>query len=394
VREMLGIWPTLPIVISDLADAPSLEEGADNIDAALEHHDRVHRISLWSVPSSLFERFTTAMLEPFPELTSLALCSSDESALVLPDTFLGGSAPRLHTLYFNNIAFPALGMLLTPLLDLVHLYVWDIPDSSYISPDAIVACISTMTRLQSLHLGFSSPLSRPDSTGRRHPPARTVLPALFRFEYKGVSEYLENFVAQINAPLLRVVRITFFNQIIFDISQVSRFMEHTKNLKAFNHADIVFSSHSVEVKLYLRSGTIDRTILSMGISCGVSDWQLSALAQICGPSSPCLSTLERLDIREDQHSPPHWQDDIENSQWVELLHPFSTIKSLYISKGLAPRVTLPLAEPAGESITELLLPVLQNLFLEGPPSMGRFQDALAELVAARQLSGNPLVIHR
>jgi hypothetical protein len=158
--------PTLPIVISDLADAPSLEEGADNIDAALEHNDRVYRVSLWSVPSSLFERFTMAMLEPFPGLTSLlALRSSDESALVLPDTFLRGSTARLQSLYFNNFAFPKLGMLLTSLLDLVHLYVWDIPDSSYISPDAIVACISTMIRPQSLHLGFRSPLSWPHITG-------------------------------------------------------------------------------------------------------------------------------------------------------------------------------------------------------------------------------------
>lgn len=102
VRQMLDIWPTLPIVISDLADAASLEEGADNISAALEHHDRVRRISLWSVPSFLFERFTAAMLKPFPELTSLALRSSDESPSVLPNAFLGRSAPQLRSMYLNE----------------------------------------------------------------------------------------------------------------------------------------------------------------------------------------------------------------------------------------------------------------------------------------------------
>jgi hypothetical protein len=54
---------------------------------------------------------------------------------------------------------------------------------------------------------------------------------------------------------------------------------------------------------------------------------------------------------------------------------------------------LPFPESAGNSMTEVLLPVLQNLFLEGQPSMGRFRDALAKLVAARQLSGKALVIN-
>lgn len=241
---MLDIWPTLPIVISDLADATSLERGADNISAALERRDRVSRISLWNVPNILFGRFTAAMLEPFPQLTSLALRSGDESALVLPNSFLGRSAPSLRSIYLNNIiAFPAMRRLLVSLVNLVHLYVWDIPPSSYISPVEMASCLAAITRLESLHLGFRSPRSPSGRSGRRSPPTRTTLPALIRLEFHGASEYLEDMVARINAPLVRIVRLKFFNQLIFNISQLPQFVDHANHFKTLNQCTCgLFSS--------------------------------------------------------------------------------------------------------------------------------------------------------
>lgn len=392
VRQMLGIWPTLPIVISDLADATSLEEGADNISAALKHHDRVSRISLWSVPNFLFGRFAAAMLQPFPELTSLALRSSDGTTFVLPNSFLGGSAPRLRSIYLNNIAFPALRRLLVSLVNLVHLHVWDNPPSSYISPEAMIPCLVAMTRLESLHVGFRSPRSPSGGPGRRPPPTRTILPALSHFEFHGGCEYLEDIVARINAPLVRIVRLKLFNQIIFNISQLPQFIDHADRFKALNHANIVMSRHSVEVKLLSQPGTADRTILVMGVSCGVSDWQLSSLAQVCGSCSSYLSTVEHLDICEDQYSRPHWQDDIESAQWIELLHPFAAVKNLFFSVELALRVTPPLVEFTEERVTEVL-PALRDLFVEGLQSTGHIQEALGKFTTSRQISGFPVAVH-
>jgi hypothetical protein len=391
---MLDIWPTLPIAISDLADATSLEEGANNIHAALKHHDRVCRLSLWSVPNSLFERFTVAMVEPFPELISLALRPSGESALVLPDAFLGGSAPRLRCLYFNSIGFPGLTKLLVSLVDLTHLFIWDIPHSSYLSPETIVTCLSTMTRLESLFLGFHSPLSQPDRAGRRPPVAHTVLPHLSQLEYNGVSEYLEDFLARIDTPQLCIIRIRFFNQIIFNISQLPQFTNHADSFKILNCANIVFSRQYVEIRLSSQPETlaVNRTILTMGLKCGVSDWQLSSLAQVCSSSLSHLSTLERLDICEDQYSRPHWQDDIEHAQWIETLHPFIAARSLYVSEELEPHVIPPLAGLFGERIREVL-PALQNLFLRNIQPVGRIREALDQCVTARKISGYPVAIH-
>ena len=67
----------------------------------------------------------------------------------------------------------------------------------------MVRCLSTLTRLKTLKLGFKSPLSRPARETRRlHTPTRSILLALTIFWFQGVSEYLQDLVARIDAPLL------------------------------------------------------------------------------------------------------------------------------------------------------------------------------------------------
>jgi hypothetical protein len=92
---MLDIWPALPIIIWNGFYRDWPVEGADNIIAALECKERVYQINLGDFPSWLWESFTAAMQGPVSSLTSLLLWSNDESAPVLPDSFLSKSAPRL-----------------------------------------------------------------------------------------------------------------------------------------------------------------------------------------------------------------------------------------------------------------------------------------------------------
>ena len=165
VREMLDIWPTLPIDIwynynnTTLATAASTgNSGNNNIIIMLKHHDCICKISLCGVPSSQFERLARATQnsELFLALTLLVLQSKPELVLgVLPDSFLGGSAPHLRTLRLDNVAFLALLKLLWSAAgDLVHLYLWGIPDARYVSPEVMASCLSTLTKLESLRLGF------------------------------------------------------------------------------------------------------------------------------------------------------------------------------------------------------------------------------------------------
>ncbi len=157
VRNMLDVWPPLPIVVFDNG-YKMLSVG--NIIAALEHNDRVCDIELWRRP-----------------------------------------------LWFNCVPFPGLPKLLLSATRLVDLRLWRIPHSGYISPEAMVAGLSALTRLEKLVIRFESPHSHPEPD--LPTMARTLLPALTYLRFKGVCGYLEDVVARIDAPLLKDLNISF-----------------------------------------------------------------------------------------------------------------------------------------------------------------------------------------
>jgi hypothetical protein len=103
--------------------------------------------------------------------------------------------------------------------------------------------------------------------------------------------------------------------------------------------------------------------------------------------------VEHLYILEKKLSGPRWQDDIESSQWFELLLPFTAVKCLYISSEFTPRIAPTLQELVGERVTEVL-PALQTLFLEETMPSGPMQEAIEQWVAARQLAGHPVAVSR
>jgi hypothetical protein len=395
VREMQDIWPELPIYISYSATDHSTVECVDNVIAALELKDRASRI-LCSGSSSVLERFTAVMQFAFPTLTDLALWSSDGMALVLSDSFLGGSAPGLRQLDLYGIPFPTLPRLLLSATDLVLLKLWDIPHSGYISPEAIVTCLSTLTRLRKLFLSFRSPRSRPDHDKASQPPpplAHLILPSLTYLYFQGVTEYFEDLVAQIDVPLLEDTDIILFNQLVFDISHFPKFLRRAEKYAVLDQADVVLHPRSISLTLSSKSGTVGLTKLNLSISCSKLDWQLSSLAQVCDLTLSALPSLDRLSIREYQYSPPDWQDDIENTQWLELFQSFTTVKDLHISKQVASCVAPALqdSEFVGERVVDLL-PALQNLFVIWPQPSGPIHG-IEQFIAARELSGYPVALH-
>ena len=196
VRRTLDIWPPLPIIIIQYFD-PARD--MDNILAALEHVDRISRITLSQVPTAQMEKVVPAMQKPFPALTHLQLTSS--APLVAADIIIGGPAPRLRVLTLYGISIRRLPKLLLSTTDLVALDLMRIPHSAHVSPETMVMSLSRLTRLRFLRLGFKSPQSRPGQERRRlPPPARTVLPSLTSFLFRGVSEYLEDLVSRIDTP--------------------------------------------------------------------------------------------------------------------------------------------------------------------------------------------------
>jgi hypothetical protein len=127
-RKTLDIWPPLPIVLSQ-----SCRWGIGNVMAALGHNDRVCDINLWGpLSSSELEDVLAAMQQPFPGLTSLVLMPYNGRAQVIPNSFLGGSAPHLRILTLHDIGFPGLRKILSSATHLVELDLSGIPHSGYI----------------------------------------------------------------------------------------------------------------------------------------------------------------------------------------------------------------------------------------------------------------------
>jgi hypothetical protein len=387
VTNMLDIWPALPIVIYAESPLPR----TTNIISALQQHNRVCFIRISGVGNSLLKEFA-AMQEPFPALAKVGLWSHDENTLVLPDSFLGGS-PRLRSLTLYRIPFPGLPKLLLSTHDLVKLHLSGIPRSGYISPEAMVTALSTLTSLEELELGFQSPRSQADRASRRPPPlTRVVLPALTTLTFKGDSEYLEDIVSRLEAPLLSYTNITFFNQLLFDTPLLRHFISRTATFRAAYQAHIACLTDTVLFSLYPRDRTEDGEVM-LSISCKPLDWQISSLAQVCSTSFPPLPTMERLDIsiKKDSDSLLEWQDDMEDTQWLDLLRPFTSVKDLDLSEDSVPLVAPTLRELSGERVTEVL-PALETLFLEALRPSGPVKEAIGKFTAARQLSGFPVTV--
>jgi hypothetical protein len=388
-RETLDVWPALPLHIQGGVTETSVE----NVIAELEHSDRICKINLDFYTTSHNEKLWTTMQAPFPELTILYLSlgrslgrSSYEP--VLPDSFLGGCAPRLRYFALTSIPFPGLPKLLSSATHLVYLTLLNIPQSGYISPEALVTCLSVLTSLEEFYLQFNSPQSSPDQESRRPPPpTRFVLPALMKFSFKGVNEYLEELVARIDTPRLYQLWTTFFHDIDFDIPELIQFI--TRAFGAPKDVHVVFDSRIACITPLRQASRF--TDVRVEILCRVPVWQLSSLAQICTSSLPLLSTTESLSIYEPVHSQLNWKDSIENTEWLELLLPFTAVKDFYLSKQFAPRITPALQELTGGRTTEVL-PTLQNLFLEGFQPSEPVHDGITQFISARQLINHPVAI--
>jgi hypothetical protein len=387
VREMLDVWPPLPIVIHDFACPKS---GSDNIIAALELNDRVSQIRIKL--DLQWEKILDAMQKPFPALKLVILSSDVEIAPVVPDSFMGGSAPRLQYLLLERIPIPKLPKLLLSATDLGRLDLRRIPHSGYISPEAIVTCLSTLPRLERLYLGFESSRSRPNRESQRlPPPTRSLLPALIKLHFTGVTEYLEDLVARIDSPLLDCLEIVLLHQRIFFAPQLIQFIGRTPTLKVHHRARVDFSD--LHARITFSKTSSSNYHLTLKILCRQPEWQLSSVTQIFTSFFPrsFIGMVEQLSIRGICYSKLDWPDDVEDSKWLELLHPFTAVKDLHLSKEFAPRIAPSLQELVGGRTTEVL-PVLQSLTLEKLRPSGPFEEAIGKFVAARQLSNHPVAI--
>jgi hypothetical protein len=166
---------------------------------------------------------------------------------------------------------------------------------------------------------------------------------------------LEDIVSRIDAPLLDSININFFNQLIFDTPQLCRFINRMEGFATPCQANVVFEDNYVEVALH-RPNEAENDIML-------------------------------YDNRQ------HWQDDIENAQWLEVFRPFASVRDLVLHGELLRLVAPALKDLRGESVTEVL-PALQGLFLEVPQPSEPVKKVIEKFIVSRQLSGCPIAVHQ
>ena len=393
--DCLAIWPSLPLAVLSRTLLIQIDpQDRENIIAAVQHRDRISEIFIADINSTVLQDLVSALSEPVPALTHFYLRSSrlSESVQGLPEAFLGGSAPLLKSFTLRGIPFPTFPQFILSATRIVELGLFNIPNSGYLSPEVLATSLATLPNLKSLSIRTQFDESHPLPTS---PPAstRVVLPALSYLHTDGVGVYSEDFVARIDTPLLNELYVVFFMDDSFGHTpEFHNFICRTQMFRPFNQATMEFGTRKITVVLgYLES----RTALKLKIifevqSWEFEDWEISPMVQILSQQLPLVSHVEDLKIKI---SEIFWVTRVEHdsSEWLQLLHLFIAVRSLYVCKGSMSLVGPALQELVGARTMEVL-PALRNLSLDGLQPSGPLPEGIQSFVAARQVAGHPVEI--
>ena len=385
IVDTLDHLPPLPLLIH--YSYTSTEQDELKICHALRLHDRVRDLYLRLQPS-IFQKCLMLMAEHFPTLEYLTLIKlptvDSLTPLTLPEAFL---APNIRHLSFYGIRLPKRLRLLTSTISLVRLTLWDIKDSSYFRPRLIVARLRSLPQLEELHIGFSVPVPRP-STEREllgEQGIHVTLPNMNTIEFQGVSVYLESFIAQIRAPVLKRLEITLFNQIAFTLQHLCHFINITEGFKS-PVVKVCFGYKAIYVTTSNGFGLFDRLRpFFIEVKCKPLDWQIDCATQICTAlaHAPLVSDVGQFILAVDNYTTPEkWLDgEIDETNWHELLRSFVGMKELHIEAGLLEELSRAL------QMDELgsdpgFLPDLQEIVAN--------RNLFTSFIDARQVMGRPV----
>ena len=385
--------PPIPlfIVFPDHGTRAMSQKDEENIHFGLQSVDRVFRVDL-QAPSSIFRVWLGQMNQVFPRLGDLSLLStSTEENLVLPETF---QAPDLRRLALHGIGLSTRSTLLPSAIALSTLSLTHIGESSYLPPRHLVKQLQGLPRLEELSIGFAIPIPLPSAEGKLLPAPMppVTLPSLRRLTFRGVSVYLDNLVAQINAPLLERLKLTLLFEITFTLVNLTEFIGRTKG---FTSGCLDFRVKFKKDGVYVDAGhkksgyhePLDIKTLSVYVNCEPIDWQVDSAVQVCRALGKAVSTVEvlSLDLGVDA-MPSDWENMLDDMLWRELLLPFTSAKRLYIGSSLTLELSRTLASVIGDLVLNLL-PELQELEVPIKINQANFYSMF---VQARESVGRPV----
>jgi hypothetical protein len=261
---MLKNLPPFPVLVDYRASSWTKREESLAL-AALRHRSRVRGIVLRRPYYSSLDmaKLLRALSHPFPELESLEICPSyphEDGLLMLPATFLSGSAPCLRRLTLGKVAPASLSPFLSLATGLVELTLpshthYDLlPEATLLSILQRMSCLRHL-ELDLVHTIISDP-PPPASTGDVVP-----LSKLTHIIFRGHRSYLEALMVGLAAPSLRFLDadLSGSSHGLFPIPHLCKFISDTEC--QFTAIRLVFSNWTL--KFY--AGTDSNFALMMNL---------------------------------------------------------------------------------------------------------------------------------
>ncbi|KAI0263533.1 hypothetical protein BC834DRAFT_300689 [Gloeopeniophorella convolvens] len=412
--EQFVQFSSLPLRINHrLYEDSATNEGRSSNLLALRYR---HRVRSLTISTSLLNvhRILEDVDGPWPALRTLTVHAVDDclsnwslelyaSKWFMETTFPSAfSAPHLQSLSLKDIVLPSYWPPMLPgasstILDLT---LGDADVAGHVVPERLVAMLSSMPRLETLRIT----LLDADWDAEEEGPARTLLPQLTSFYFKGDSIYFDDLMSRINAPSLKTMRTLFTYDFPFTLPRISHFVGASKNFQGCSAARVVLGNKWVRVQLGLGKevGWLfdeHRDRLNLEVEAGRLDWKIASAAVVLGELAPLLHSVEILEMRHRVGwAPPvaPWKAQGERgvylTDWVPLLRRFKNVKKLLACGQLAPIMFDTLLVGNAERGWLNFLPELRVIYIESGLVDG--EEELMGFIDARQREGRPVSVVR
>jgi hypothetical protein len=380
LEDLLAYSPPLPLVIY-WRKSMSDQDPADNIFLALQHPDRLCRITLY--PPFNLQGVYRSLNGHFPVLETLELYGITGGA-TWPSAF---EAPNLRHLYLSDLSLLPPQLSRFPIISPASLVTFALGETTpnKRSPLFLMECLSFMPALKHLKIGFLFPGGRYQRSSGDQEASRSPLPtALEEIQFQGASAYIEDLAALISAPRLKKLSITFSDMLsTVDLPCLSQLINGAADL-AFPFARVRFldgvsivMDHNI---LWTGRGAFELRIKSDQSGHGQV---VRHVTQVCSALAPMPSTVQSLllenaqsqDDDEWQALPRRNRSSAAITEWHELLRLFDNLKSLRVAHRFVRELDQAL-QSEGEG--SALLPSLQEIVCYGPV------EKFAAFVKARQ----------
>ncbi|KAH9079644.1 hypothetical protein EDB83DRAFT_1296462 [Lactarius deliciosus] len=390
---VLSRLPPLPILIDYCAASWTGREVNPAV-VAIRHRSRVRGIAFRRSYTDTTAKLLRSLSHPFPKLESLEIyptygwCSQ---GLILPTTFLSGSASCLRRLTLRDVVPRSLSPLLSSATGLVELALTlrvvygALPEASFI------ASLQRMSCLRRLELDLHCrPNDIPSEFGPPPPAsAGEVVPLskLTHLIFTGYRLYLQALVVRLAAPTLQHLNVTLYGQSFhfFPISHLCKFIRDT----GCQFTTVHLCRSRLKLKFCAGTGpqSVDDQPFRIIIPVPVSLVQMGQ--ELSGP----LSTVEKVIITWDvESSSTGTVGHVEPDQWRGFFSHVPQVKMVRVPAKAALDVAHSFQQ-GGEPVLDLL-PALERVKVLS--TVGRDNvyvsgcDAFEPLIAARQRAGRPI----